>query len=564
MKSSIISHEKSAFLKFELENGDARRRKLALQDLCGLYRGGFQLNAENRNSFEKTINGMVLSHPDLKVVRWCLNALARLARREESGRYIELSIAQYETFPEIVAAAVAALSRIYGGDLASAPSLKNVDPAIRTLAALQNTDPKLLDLNGFSINIDKADLEVLKLALITVGLNRDIENLFDPRHNNGTFVKALAQHDDPIVRQYSAWSVLENVRLTMADLGFDLQRIESQPFNVQAKLFQLAAQRLDDDKRRHEIILQGSYSKSPIAREGLAKGVQRIFYDGLPDITVNWFDLETDRHVRSLIAEHLARYADQMPVYEAKVFAVLEVEPNLKRNILLGAEGHGLYGKIKATELDQGNLSLFPADMDFKQRIHEINIGQTAIPEMKVLFLAASPYSSERLRPDEEAREIEDELKRVYHKKVEIVSERRWAVRNDQIQGAVLDFNPKVLHFSGHGTDKALVFENRNGDPVPVSSKAIAELVALSGAVECLVLNACFSSAVGQHCLAHVKWVIGCDASVLDEAAISFSKAFYRALAHGRSFDIAFRLAKNEVRIAFDDEADLYVLLAAD
>ena len=48
---------------------------------------------------------------DLKVVRWCLNALARLGTPSGSSNYVEMAIKKYEEFPEIVAASVAALGR---------------------------------------------------------------------------------------------------------------------------------------------------------------------------------------------------------------------------------------------------------------------------------------------------------------------------------------------------------------------------------------------------------------------------------------------------------------------
>ena len=306
--TTIISAQKTAFLKFELENGAANRKKRALQEIVHLYHLGVQLNAEGRNAFEKLINGMVLSQQDIKVVRWCLNALSRLGTRQGSSCYVELAFQRHEDNPEIVAAAVAALAHIYNGNLESVSCLKSVDPAIKTLAALQTTSPKRLDLTSFRINIDKADVEVLKLALITIGLNKDIENLFDPRHSNGALVKALGQHDDKIVRQYSVWSVLENDKLTIDDLGIPFSAIDKELPNVQAKLLQLAAEREKDVKRLADIISAGSCNEHPEAQEGLAKGLLETHYDGLEEVTIGWFDVEESPDIRELLAEHFARF----------------------------------------------------------------------------------------------------------------------------------------------------------------------------------------------------------------------------------------------------------------
>ncbi len=244
--------QKTAFLRFELQNGNAYRTKTALQEISRLYRSGHQFNSEARNNFETAINGIVLiQKQDEKVVRWCLNSLAQLGRRENSSRYVEAALKQYEGNPEITAAGVAALCNMYLGNIDEVEILGRIDPAIRTLAALQNTDPRKLDLTGFKIDIDTADVEVLKLALITVGLNRGIENLFHPRHNNGEIVKELGQYPDPIVVQYSVWAVLENRRLTITELGVPFQSIDDHPPNVQSKLLQLAAEQETDNTNAH-------------------------------------------------------------------------------------------------------------------------------------------------------------------------------------------------------------------------------------------------------------------------------------------------------------------------
>ncbi|MGM5010513.1 hypothetical protein ACD592_15475 [Rhizobium sp. 969_B3_N1_2] len=328
--SPVISAGHTAFLKYEIENGDARRKKTALQDISRLYRQGFHLKADSRNAFEQLINGMVLAHADEKVVRWCLNALAQFGTRAGCTRYVELAMQANEGNPEIVASAVAALSKMYNGRLEDIEALKTVDPMLRVLAAMQNTDPQKLDLSRMKININTADPQVLKLALITVGLNRDVENLFDPRHANGQIVKELGQHSDDIVRQYSVWCVIENRRLSIGDLGIPFSDLERQPSNVQAKLLQLAAEQIEDRKECHDVIYRGSFVSSPEARRGLAKGLLNRYYDGLEEVTIGWFDVEGDREVKGLLAEHLARFSDDCPPYSDKALTIAEAEPDLK------------------------------------------------------------------------------------------------------------------------------------------------------------------------------------------------------------------------------------------
>lgn len=543
----VISPGQTAFLKFEIENGDARRRKTALQDLSHRYRQGDILNAESRNSFEKTINGMVLGDGDRKVVRWCLNALARLGTRLGSSKYVAAALRQYEEDPEIVAAAVAALSRMYNGDIEAIPELTVVDPAMRILAAMQTTDVRKLDLSGLTIDIDKSDKEVLKLALLVVGLNRDIQNLLHPRHLNGAIVKQLGHHDDRIVRQYSVWSVMENRFLTLEDLGIPFDTISSQPPNVQAKLLQLAAEREPDKMLRHKIIHDGTFNDNPEARMGLAKGLVHTYYEGLEDVTIAWFDSEQDADVQALIAEHFARFSDDTGPYYEKAIEVAEASPKLLDRILLGAEGKDLYGKVRGLDSSNGTEDLFGKPSDLIAMFQQSTNLSRKVPEMKVLFLAANPVDQTNLKLDVEARELKQQLGLVREAKVEITVVHAWAVKTDQVQTEILNSKPDVLHFSGHGGPGLLVFETATGETVTVSGETLAELVSLTPSIRCVVLNSCFSDSVARLVAPHVDAVIGCDVSIGDEAASQFSRAFYRALAHGESVENAFKLAKNDL-----------------
>lgn len=559
---ATISSRQAAFLKFEIENGDGRRRKVALQELSRQYRLGNQLNAETRNALEKLINGIVLNDSDKKVVRWCLNALARFGNRQNCSKYVQIALTQYVEDPEIVAAGVAALSRMYDGNLDLVPELNSLDPAIRILAAMQTTEVGKLDVSKLSIDIDKADVEVLKLALLTVGLNRDIQNLLHPRHENGTIVKQLCQHDDPIVKQYSVWSVMENKRLTLKDLGICFSRINDEPVNVQAKLLQLAAEREPDLIRRHEIIYDGSYNAFPDARMGLAVGVRNAYFTGLEDITLNWYDGEANSEIRELIAEHFSKFSDDCPPYFERSLVIAESEPKLLDRLLLGAEGKDLYSRLRANSAKNGILDLFGNSSNLESMFQH-SAAVLGRPEtMKMLFLAANPIDQGNLRLDEEARDLKTQLGQVRGKSIEIDVEHAWATRVDQIQSEILNAKPDILHFSGHGDTGVLIFEDADGNTHSVEGEALAELVSLVPSIKCVVLNACYSESVATLIAPHVEAVIGCDISISDDAAIQFTRSFYRALAHRQTFSKAFRLAKNEVSLnGAPNEASKYKII---
>src|SRR5262245_44319157 len=72
-----------------------------------------------------------------------------------------------------------------------------------------------------------------------------------------------------------------------------------------------------------------------------------------------------------------------------------------------------------------------------------------------VLFLAANPIGTDRLCLDEEARAIHDELQRSGQRdRVELVT--RWAIQPLDLLRELRKLRPTVVHFSGHGSRRAV------------------------------------------------------------------------------------------------------------
>lgn len=560
--STVITTQQTAFIRYELDHGDARRKKKALQDVSRMYRGGARFNAESLEAVETTIDGLLVqSNQDRKVVRWSLNALGQLGRRTKSDNPVRLALRHYDGDPEITAAGIAALSSMHGGRIEEIDLFQNCEPCLRTLAALQNTDPKFLDLSNVRIDIDKADKEILKLALITVGLNRDVDNLFHPKHSNGQIIKALGTYPDNIVVQYSVWAIIENKKLGMDDLGVSTHPVDALPPNVQAKIMQLVAMRESDHEKRHALMLDGPYLPNADAREGMARGLLSVYYNGLEGIMLDWSKQESVDYVRKLIAEHFARHSNICSIYEEEAIKLFDANPELREHLFLGAEGKPLYKKLQLQDLRLGTADLFGGNDDLIISLkHE---REQKMKPIKTLIMSAAPKNARPLRLDEEARDLKEKLRTVQNKVIDIVVVNEWAVRVDQIQDALFNEKPQVLHFSGHGNKGNLVFEDRNGNVARVDVKAFADLISLhADSVKCVILSACYSENVAKAVRAHVPWVIGCDESIADDAAIAFSRAFYRALANGEDYEKAFRHGRNEIALlGMNNEADKYKLL---
>ncbi|MEP0923403.1 AAA-like domain-containing protein [Leptolyngbya sp. ST-U4] len=166
----------------------------------------------------------------------------------------------------------------------------------------------------------------------------------------------------------------------------------------------------------------------------------------------------------------------------------------------------------------------------------------------KILVLAANPRDTSRLRLDEEVREVEEELKRA-NQRAEFQVFSRWSVRSEDVQRALLDIQPQIVHFSGHGEGEAgLVLENDAGKAQLVSAASLGRLFKLfSDQVECVVLNACYSEMQADEIRKHINFVVGMNQQIGDKAAVIFATGFYRALGAGRSYEDAFEFGCNAI-----------------
>ncbi len=159
-----------------------------------------------------------------------------------------------------------------------------------------------------------------------------------------------------------------------------------------------------------------------------------------------------------------------------------------------------------------------------------------------ILFLAANPKGTRPLRLDEEVKRIEQGLDRA-KKRDQFKMVQKWAVTDDDLRRALLDNDPEIVHFSGHGSGAdGLAFEDDTGQVQLISGNALARLFELcSETVKCVVLNSCYSEAQADAIVKHIDYVVGMKKAIGDEAAIKFAVGFYDALGAGRDVEKAFK-----------------------
>ncbi len=170
--------------------------------------------------------------------------------------------------------------------------------------------------------------------------------------------------------------------------------------------------------------------------------------------------------------------------------------------------------------------------------------------KISILLLSSDPSDASRLRIGEEFREIHEKLQLA--KLGEHFSlNQRTSVRPVDISQSLLDLNPQIVHFSGHGLgDGALCFENHMGEIHPILPEALAELFEqFSDQIKCVLLNVCYSKIQAVAISQHIDYVIGMSEAVGDKAAISFAIGFYQALGAGRTTKEAYKLGCVQIRL---------------
>ncbi len=196
-----------------------------------------------------------------------------------------------------------------------------------------------------------------------------------------------------------------------------------------------------------------------------------------------------------------------------------------------------------------------PESTDFIEKSFETDLGPIH-PTRKVLILSANPTTTPKLLLDEEVRKIKEGLRRSKNRdRFEIKS--KFGMRLKDFRRTLLDHEPQIVHFIGHGTKEGLLVEDEIGMAVLFPAKALSGLFKLcSKHVECVILSACYSATQAEAISKHIKYIIGMRKEIKDKASIEFAVGFYDALGAGKSVETAFEFGRNAVLQMFPDIAE--------
>ena len=186
---------------------------------------------------------------------------------------------------------------------------------------------------------------------------------------------------------------------------------------------------------------------------------------------------------------------------------------------------------------------------------------------LKIALLVTNPDRRASLQTGVEARYIDEGI-RLEGKAGEVDLKIVLAPTLDTLIDTLNSYRPDVIHFSGHGGGRSLLFDNdKAGDDggTVLDFDMVARVVsATSAAPKLLVLAACDTLDGVERFLECVPAVIAMADEIDDEAACEFSKRFYRSLSAKATIVNSLDQAKLVLESKGYPDADLPTLVSRD
>jgi hypothetical protein len=184
--------------------------------------------------------------------------------------------------------------------------------------------------------------------------------------------------------------------------------------------------------------------------------------------------------------------------------------------------------------------------------------------KIRALFIAPSPEDEKPLRLDKEVREIQKRMRETeYRDSVDF--EYRLATQTSDLMQSLNEVRPHVVHFSGHGYQDALIFEDSDGRAKPLYIEDLAQLLRItSDRIRLAIFNSCRSADAARAACDFVPYAIGMNQPVNDTFAQVFAGQLYNSIGFGRSLQEAFDQALWQARDVVGRSSGDPILHAAD
>jgi hypothetical protein len=255
---------------------------------------------------------------------------------------------------------------------------------------------------------------------------------------------------------------------------------------------------------------------------------------------------------------------------------------NLSRRYQDNERNYTIIGKIKYDDYSTERSSITDAVMNLSNLLIQPKptipppavsspstpVSPTSSQTQTILFLAANPSSTGKLRLEEEFLKVHKAIQEA-RIDTEFDLKQEFFATPDRLLNNLEDRKPNILHFAGHGkevkgfqqnieaaagfypTGSGIILQDEQGKETEVSVYALDELFSYlkddGYSPNIVLLNSCYSQSQAQVIAKYVKYVIGTSHTVKDEASIRFSAAFYEGIGKGHDVEKAFKRARVSV-----------------
>jgi hypothetical protein len=175
----------------------------------------------------------------------------------------------------------------------------------------------------------------------------------------------------------------------------------------------------------------------------------------------------------------------------------------------------------------------------------DTNATPSVLKKKSVLFIAAEPESKRSFNAGKEVQTIKDVLDRSsFREKYEILTD--FASQPADLYRLLKRHSPAIVHFSMHGSQAGVFFEDSNGNAVSVAPDILSGFFEFindgdSRIVECVIMSACNSTNHAKVISEFVGSAIGMNGAILADAAREYTKGFYQSFFEGDDYKVAHR-----------------------
>jgi hypothetical protein len=255
--------------------------------------------------------------------------------------------------------------------------------------------------------------------------------------------------------------------------------------------------------------------------------------------------------------------------WQMRAASYLKDEASLQENLarveraeMLETQRRAMRDERRAEMQVIADRAILQSRLDYTDSLVQTALRELRAPRperLRVLMLAAS--SEGDLRVGREQKRIRVAVERAVHRDLVELDVRTSASTSDLLDG-IVRFRPHVVHFSGHGNDDLIVFEDEVDEPhegVVVSAEAFARAVAATDEPPLLILlNSCNSASQIDRLVENVApFAIGMSDEIEDGDAITYAAQFYATVANGHSIQSAHASGQAALELAGLAGADL-------